>query len=142
MHQVTRPLSSNLGVASAMRLFGLTARALRFYEEKGLIEAGRDRHNRRFYDAEAQERLGWIARLRAADLSLTDIREVLCAEERRQQGQAVALALLQARRAALEAGLVEVDRAIGALLPAAPPVRRASPARGLRAVGGSALASA
>ena len=46
-----------LGMAGAMRLFGLTARALRFYEEKGLVEARRDRLNARFYDPAARRRL-------------------------------------------------------------------------------------
>ena len=59
-----------LGLSNAMRIFGLTARALRFYEEKGLIEAHRDRLNCRYYDATARNRLEWIARLRREGLTL------------------------------------------------------------------------
>jgi DNA-binding transcriptional MerR regulator len=152
MYQVTSLPPSNLRVADAMRLFGLSARALRFYEERGLIEAGRDRHNRRFYDAEARRRLEWITRLRAADLPLADIREVLQAEDRNQQGQDFALAKLHAQRRRVEAALVEVDRAIRGLEPHEPQVRRGAPgpelrapdlrAPDLRAIGGSALARA
>ena len=51
-----------------MRLFGLTARAIRHYEEWGLITAMRDRRNNRCFDERARARLGWISTLRAADL--------------------------------------------------------------------------
>jgi DNA-binding transcriptional MerR regulator len=114
-----------LGMADAMRLFGLTARALRFYEEKGLVEARRDRLNARFYDPAARGRLDWIARLRRAGVPLPAVREVLDAHE---EGRApeVARRILERRRAELTAELTQVEQVLGDL--AAPPV---TPARRL-----------
>lgn len=97
-----------LGMAGAMRLFGLTARALRFYEEKGLVEARRDRLNARYYDPVARGRLEWIARLRKAGVALPDIEDVLSAEDLDGKGRECALRKLEARRAALAAELEQV----------------------------------
>ena len=106
-----------IGIGEAMRLFGMTARAIRFYEEKGLIEVRRDRMNCRYYDGVARRRLGWIAPLRAAGLSLRDIQDVLDVEdEARDQA---ALAKLQARRRELQMELAKVDLALTKLDPAA-----------------------
>lgn len=97
-----------LGMSGAMRLFGLTARALRFYEEKGLVEARRDRLNARYYDPAARQRLEWIARLRKAGVSLPDIEDVLGADED-GKGQECAIAKLERRRADLLAELGQLD---------------------------------
>ena len=100
-----------LGMAGAMRLFGLTARALRFYEEKGLVEARRDRLNARFYDPAARRRLEWISRLRKAGVSLPDIEEVLHAEDE-NRGRDCAMRKLEQRREALQAELGRLDQAL------------------------------
>jgi DNA-binding transcriptional MerR regulator len=101
-----------LGMAGAMRLFGLTARALRFYEEKGLVEARRDRLNARFYDPAARRRLEWIARLRKAGVSLPDIEDVLHAEDDGGSGRDCAMRKLEARRTALQAEMARLDEAL------------------------------
>ena len=107
-----------IGIGEAMRLFGMTARAIRFYEEKGLIEVRRDRMNCRFYDSVARRRLGWIAPLRAAGLSLQDIREVLeTADETARR--ACAEVKLQERRRTLQMDLAKTDLALSKLQPAA-----------------------
>jgi DNA-binding transcriptional MerR regulator len=100
-----------LGMSGAMRLFGLTARALRFYEEKGLVEARRDRLNARYYDPVARGRLEWIARLRKAGVSLPDIEDVLGADEE-GRGQECALRKLERRREALKAELGQLEEAL------------------------------
>lgn len=100
-----------LGMSGAMRLFGLTARALRFYEEKGLVEARRDRLNARYYDPVARGRLEWIARLRKAGVSLPDIEDVLGAEEN-GSGRECAMAKLENRRDALKAELDQLDEVL------------------------------
>jgi DNA-binding transcriptional MerR regulator len=110
-----------LGMSGAMRLFGLTARALRFYEEKGLIEARRDRLNARFYDAAARRRLEWIARLRKAGVSLPDIEDVLEAEDDGGRGRDCALAKLTRRRETLTAELASLDAAMAELAEAPQP---------------------
>src|SRR5687767_5626311 len=104
-----------LGITDAMQLFGMTARAIRFYEERGLVQAGRDRLNARIFDAKARGRLAWIAKLRAAGISLPDIQEVLTAEERSGEGRACAVDKLSRRRAALTAELRRIDEALDEL---------------------------
>ena len=104
-----------IGIGEAMQLFGMTARAIRFYEEKGLIEARRDRLNSRFYDGVARERLRWISALRAAGLPLADIEDVLNAEDRDGGGRDCALGKLQARRATVQLELARVDLAVAKL---------------------------
>jgi len=103
-----------LGLSSAMRLFGVTARALRFYEERGLIEARRDRLNTRYYDPVARERLEWIARLRKADVPLPQIHKVLEAEGLPAR-TACAVDTLRRRRETVVAQLAAIDAALADL---------------------------
>jgi DNA-binding transcriptional MerR regulator len=115
-----------LGIGEAMRLFGMTARALRFYEEKGLIEARRDRMNCRYYDPVARKRLGWIGPLRAAGLSLADIMTVIEADEADGRGRETALSLLQGRRQALQLELAQLDLALEKYNAPTQPLRKTS----------------
>lgn len=101
-----------LAIGDAMQLFGLTARAIRFYEERGLIRARRDRLNHRYFDATARRRLAWIVALRAAGLGLRDISRVLAVEESGGDGAVLAIARLNSRRTELEAELARIDRAV------------------------------
>ena len=101
-----------IGIGEAMRLYGLTARAIRFYEEKGLVEPRRDRLNVRFFDGVARRRLGWIAQLRKAGVPLGDIAEVLEAEESDSRGRERALASLETRRQSLRRELEQVEAAL------------------------------
>ena len=97
-----------LPLAEASRLFGLTSRALRYYEERGLVIAQRDRTNARWYDPIARRRLEWISRLRRA-VPLDAIAEVIRAEEARPGGgREIALRQLERRRVALEDELATV----------------------------------
>jgi len=102
-------LLQRLSMADAMRIFGLTARALRFYEEKGLIEAQRDRLNFRYFDADAARRIEWIAQLRSAGIGLADIREVLGAESAGQAANKIAARKLSARRRELVEEIARID---------------------------------
>ena len=104
-----------IGISSAMRMFGLTARALRFYEEKGLVEAGRDRLNTRFYGPRACAQLEWISRLRRAGASLPDIAKVLRLEEETGTGREHALKTLENRTEALRKEMAVVDGVIAEL---------------------------
>ncbi|MFN3583838.1 MerR family transcriptional regulator [Phenylobacterium sp.] len=104
-----------LGLSDACRLFGLTPRAIRFYEEKGLIEAHRDRLNHRYYDGWARQRLAWISRLRSVSLSLRDIRQVLDADQRAGAGSETALKKLVSRKEELSRELAEIDALIPVL---------------------------
>lgn len=113
-----------LGLGEACQLYGFTPRALRFYEERGLVQAQRDRLNCRYFDGAARQRLAWIADLRKAQLSLPDILEILEAEDERGSGRDLALEKLAARRRDLERQAANVDAVIGALTKDTPTLRR------------------
>jgi len=56
--------------------FGITARALRFYEDEGLIAPER-RGTARIYSKRDRIRLAWILRGKRVGFSLADIREMV-----------------------------------------------------------------
>jgi DNA-binding transcriptional MerR regulator len=56
--------------------FGVTARALRFYEDEDLLAPER-RGTQRLYSPRDRARLAWILRGRRVGLSLADIKELL-----------------------------------------------------------------
>ncbi len=56
--------------------FGVTARALRFYEDEGLISPIR-RGTTRIYTSRDRARLAWILRAKRVGFSLADIREMI-----------------------------------------------------------------
>lgn len=56
--------------------FGVTARALRFYEEEGLIAPARQ-GTTRIYSKRDRARLAWIVRARNVGFSLGEIRELI-----------------------------------------------------------------
>lgn len=56
--------------------FGVTARALRFYEDEALLTPER-RGTQRLYSKADRARLAWILRGRRVGLSLADIKELL-----------------------------------------------------------------
>lgn len=64
-------------IGEAARRVGLTARAIRYYERVGLIDASpRSKRNYRLYNNEALHDLRSIARSRAIGMSVADIRAV------------------------------------------------------------------
>lgn len=56
--------------------FGVTARALRFYEDEGLIAPIR-RGTTRIYTKRDRARLAWILRAKRVGFSLADVREMI-----------------------------------------------------------------
>lgn len=66
----------SLDIAAVTRLTGLTARALRFYEARGLVQPLRTASGRRHYDAAALERLNLILSLKKAGLTLAQIQRL------------------------------------------------------------------
>jgi DNA-binding transcriptional MerR regulator len=59
---------------------GLTPRAIRHYEEHGLVSLPRDRRNRRLFDMRTRAVLQFVAHLRRADVPLADIRRLMRAQ--------------------------------------------------------------
>ena len=87
--------------AAAVDRYGLTARALRYYEERGMLAPDRDHINRRIYGLRDQLRMEWIAILRAAELPLRDVEAVLEAEDGAGAGAKIAAERLEALRTRL-----------------------------------------
>jgi DNA-binding transcriptional MerR regulator len=102
---------AGLSMRDAAKLFGATPRALRFYEDSGLVRALRDSANHRVYGSAARKRLFWINLLRGGGVPIRDIRTVLVAEQEQGCGAQCALEKLQAVRARLERELESVERA-------------------------------
>ncbi|MDP1599991.1 MerR family transcriptional regulator [Phenylobacterium sp.] len=98
--------------------FGLTARAVRYYEEVGLIVTRRDPGNRRRFDPRAVSQLRIIAELRRAGLGIDDIRVAL--QSRPEAGDArldvsYAVSRLHERLANLEQERRTVEATLEAL---------------------------
>ena len=66
----------NLTIGELCEEFGVTARALRFYEDEALIAPER-RGTQRLYSERDRARLAWILRGKRVGLSLADIKELL-----------------------------------------------------------------
>lgn len=73
-------------IAQVATLAGVTFRALRYYEELGLLAPTRDRSGARCFDRRQCDRAIIIAKLRRMDLSLADIRWILD-EETNDEGR-------------------------------------------------------
>lgn len=106
------------GIAELCREFGVTLRALRFYEDKGLL-APRRVNGTRVYTRRDRARLALILRAKAIGSSLAEIKHYLDlygdhGEGRAQQLNFVitrtdaAIAELEARRAHIDATLAEL----------------------------------
>jgi len=97
--------------------FEVSARTLRFYEEKGLL-APRRQGEKRLYSRRDRARLRYVLMGKRVGFSLQEVREMLdlydLGDGQRTQLQ-VALAKFQERAAGLEAQRVEIDRAIAEL---------------------------
>jgi DNA-binding transcriptional MerR regulator len=111
-----RPPFRTYTITQLCREFGATPRALRFYEEQGLLSPGR-RDLQRVYSYKDRARLALTVRGRKVGLSLAEIRDILDTYE--EKGEAAqnekALKAFQARIEALEAERRAAEAAIEAL---------------------------
>ncbi len=96
-----RRFQSRLSMCQARRVFGITARAIRHYEEFGLLEPTRDSLNRRQFEGETLRRLDWIVALRAVGIPIRAIQAVLDADPASGEVATVALSRLEDRRRVL-----------------------------------------
>ncbi|HEY5070489.1 MAG TPA: MerR family DNA-binding transcriptional regulator [Caulobacteraceae bacterium] len=97
--------------------FGCTARALRFYEDKGLLEPARQGLNR-VYSYKDRARLQLILRGKRVGLSLAEILEILELYDRKDGGaaqNAKALRKFKERILAFEQQRDDIDHAIAEL---------------------------
>ncbi|MBD3760311.1 MAG: MerR family DNA-binding transcriptional regulator [Rhizorhabdus sp.] len=68
--------AESFGITDLSREFGITPRALRFYEEEGLIAPRRDGATR-IYSRRDRARIAWILRGKSLGFSLDEIGELL-----------------------------------------------------------------
>ena len=70
-------MADSLPIQEVARRTGLTARALRFYEARGLIAPLRTASGRRVFARADLERLGRMVALKQAGFSLSDIGRII-----------------------------------------------------------------
>lgn len=109
---MTSPRERNYTISQLAREFAVTPRALRFYEDKGLLTPRRDGMNR-VYSHRDRARLQLILRGKRVGLSLIEIKEILDLYKVDQRAQAqTALKKYKQRIVALEAQREDIDAAI------------------------------
>lgn len=74
------PAEGDLTISQVSREFGVTPRALRFYEDEGLLMPHREGAVRRYSDRD-RERLSWIVRGKSVGFSIAEIRELIALRE-------------------------------------------------------------
>ena len=97
--------------------FGVTARALRFYEDRGLLAPGRQGLNR-VYGPRDRARLQLIVRGKRVGFSLTELREILDLYDEKDGGavqMAHSLAKFRERIEALKRQREDIDESIATL---------------------------
>lgn len=101
-------------IADLAEEFGVTARALRFYEDQGLISPDR-RGQTRIYSTRDHARVAWILRAKRTGFSLAEIGELLDLydlNDGRVTQQTVTLERCRERIAALESQREDIDLSI------------------------------
>ena len=113
------PLS--LDIADVARRTGLTARALRFYEARGLVRPLRSASGRRFYGPAELERVHQIVTLKRAGLTLAQI------ERLAREGPLSLARIVAAQLAALADQAKEIAAARALLLTVQSRIERSEP---------------
>jgi DNA-binding transcriptional MerR regulator len=103
------------GITDLAREFGISLRAIRFYEDKGLL-APRRINGGRAYTRRDRVRLGLILRGKAVGMSLAEIEHILSLYGERGEGHAAQLEYLIARIDTATAELDQRRRHIEAML--------------------------
>jgi len=110
-------------IGELSREFGVTLRALRFYENKGLISPQRDGLNR-LYSHGDRNRLALILKGKKLGFTLGEISQMIAVEEGEADTSALALSrekcleqieLLKRQKAEIEEGLNELSRIYSSL---------------------------
>ena len=104
-------------ISQLCREFGVTARAIRFYEAKGLLTPERNALGSRRYSERDRTRVQLVRRGQQVGLSLAEIREIFALYSREDSSaqQAYLLVKFQERIAAFDRQRVQVDMALEVL---------------------------
>ena len=95
---------------------GLTTKAIRFYEEQGLLQpATRTRAGYRVYGEDALDRLAFVRAGQAVGFTLGELREVVVFRDRGQAPCTHVSALLEQKAAEVDARIAEIVELRGAL---------------------------
>jgi DNA-binding transcriptional MerR regulator len=111
------PSSAKFAIGEVCEAFGVTPRALRFYEDERLIAPER-RGTSRFYSDRDRARLSWILRGKRVGFSLNEIRELLDlydVGDQRQTQRRVTIERCRQRIAALRRQKDDIDATISEL---------------------------
>ena len=100
-----------LSIADAAESSGLSAHTLRYYERAGLIEPiGRNGSGHRRYEAADLDRINFLTKLRATGMPIREVRRYAELMRAGDATNAERLALLEAHRVAVLAGLEATTR--------------------------------
>ena len=109
--------ASSFSIRELAREFGVTARTLRFYEEKGLLSPQRSGQDR-LYSRRDRARMKYVIMGKCVGFSLDEIRELLNLYDpgdRQVTQLQVALGKIAERIGRLERKKTEIDRAVAEL---------------------------
>jgi DNA-binding transcriptional MerR regulator len=113
MAAVTELAERELSIAEAAEISGLSAHTLRYYERAGLLEpVCRNRSGHRRYREADLERITFLARLRATRMPIREVRRYAELMQAGEATNAERLALLEAHRCAVLAGLETTARSL------------------------------
>lgn len=115
------PSKREATIADLSREFGITFRALRFYEQRGLLNPRREGVTR-FYDEKAKARVALILKGKQLGFTLTEIRAMLAADAagaRNRLGMTrdqmrARLEALKGERSRVESGIRELEAELAA----------------------------
>ncbi|WP_342359986.1 MerR family transcriptional regulator [Terrarubrum flagellatum] len=108
------PPEAEYSISEMSREFGVTLRALRFYEDRGLLNPRREGQVR-FYDETSKARLALILKGKQLGFTLTEIWAMLAANDQKRGDLGLSREQMEERLASLRAERARVDAAIAEL---------------------------